>query len=221
VSVVGEQFIAGMGRPNPAAAPGLRFETAERSFWEMIHEEIGAGFYLDGFVYLFGEGLEDLLPALDAWSFIVPSLSRPMILGYNAYGTLLVLLDRADANSRIGVLDVGRAVWWNPGTIAFSNLVGTWLPAGLIPHFLDRAAYVAWRNQGGRRLRIGEMLAPTTPPALGGTFVPSALEVTNLAMYCKVTGPIYERALADSGTKLGGAKKPPGRAAGRRRRRKR
>ena len=214
MSLVGDNFRARMGPPDPAAAPGLRFETSEASFWEMLHEEVGAGFYLDGFLYLFGEGLEPLLPALEAWSFLVPGLPKPMVLGYNAFGSLLVLLDRADVNSRVGVLDPSRVVWWEPGTIAFSNLLGAWLPGARIPHFLDRAPYQAWRAAGGRRLRLGEMLSLKTPAALGGTFEPGNFEIADIGRYYEVSGPIYAKLTAKKGS--AGAKRP--RASRRRKR---
>src|SRR4051794_26879387 len=105
MTFMGERFLAAVGAPAPPVPPGLRFDSSEQSFWEeYVHAEIGSGWYLDGFLYLFGEPLEPLLACLAPWSFLVPPLERPMILGYNAFGTLLVLKDRADVNSRIGVL---------------------------------------------------------------------------------------------------------------------
>jgi hypothetical protein len=197
VSVLSDAFVAAIGRPEPAAPPGLRFDSSEQEFWESVHAEIGAGFFLGGFLYLFGEGLEELLPCLRHWSFLVPGLERPMVVGYNAFGTLLVVTDRAAIAPRLGVLDPARAVWWAPPALDFFGLMGAFLPQDRIPHFLERGPFEAWRARGGRQLRRGEMLSLVEPAALGGAFVPENFRVTDIGRYYEVSGPV----LAEAGRK--------------------
>lgn len=192
---ISERFLDAIGPPSPAAPPGLRFDSTHHSFWETLHAEIGSGWYLDGFLYLFGDGLEPLLSCITSWSFLVPPLERPMVVGYNAFGTLLVLKDRADVNSRIGVLDPARVVWWDTGILDFEGMIGAWLPENRIPHFLDHSAYDAWRARGGRRLGVGEMLSMKTPAALGGAFEPDNFEISDIVLYYRVSGPVYEKTL--------------------------
>lgn len=193
MSVVGNAFIGAVGRPSPRSPPGLTFTSGEQDFWEGMHQEIGSGFYLDGFLYLFGEKMEALLDVLPAWSFLVPALSDPMVIGYNAFGTLLVVKDRSDWSPRVGVLDAARVVWWDPPDMDFTGLLGTWIPDRRIPHFTDHAAYDAWRSAGGRRLTVGEMLSMKMPAALGGEFLPENFEITDIIRYYKASGPVYEK----------------------------
>jgi hypothetical protein len=194
MSFVSKKFLGVMGRASPKAKSGLTFESlAEDYCWKRLYKEIGAGFYLDGLVYLFGEGLEPLLACLPAWSFLVPELPRPMIVGYNAFGTLLVVKDHAAVSTRLGVLDPARVVWWDPSDFDFGGLAGTWLPDRRIPHFLDQAPYAAWRAAGGRRLAVGEMLSMKVPVALGGALVPENFEITDVVRYYQASGPVYAK----------------------------
>jgi hypothetical protein len=45
--------------------------------WDKLHSEVGAGWYRDRFLYLFGENLEEFRPCVDAWSFLMPGPSMP------------------------------------------------------------------------------------------------------------------------------------------------
>ncbi len=213
MSFLSEQFLGSLGPAEPPTPPGLRFDSTEQSYWESVHAEIGAGYFLDGFLYLFGDGLEPLLACLPPWSFLVPPLERPMILGYNAYGTLLVIKDRAAINPRVGVLDPARVVWWDPEILDFVGLLGGWLPENRIPHFLEHDAYDAWRAGGGRRLRVGEMLAMKMPAALGGAFTPDNFEIADIVRFYQSSGPVYEKTIRKHGAssrrgKAGGKAKP-------------
>jgi hypothetical protein len=199
MSFVSEKFLGAMGAAAPPAPSGLHFESlVEDLLWKRLHKEIGSGFFLDGFLYLFGEGLQPLLSCLPPWSFLVPTLPRPMIVGYNAFGTLLVVKDHAAVSTRLGVLDPARVVWWDPPDLDFTGLVGTWIPDRRIPHFLDHAPYDAWRAAGGRRLAVGEMLSMKTPAALGGEFVPDNFEITDIVRYYQASGPVYEKTVAEA-----------------------
>jgi hypothetical protein len=200
MSYVSEVFLRALGPASPPARPGLQFGGPfDQLSWETLHEEIGAGFFLDGFLYLFGEGLEPLLACLPPWSFLVPPLPRPMIVGYNAFGTLLVVKDSAGPTVRLGVLDPARVVWWEPPDLDFTGLIGTWIPDRRIPHFLDHAPYEAWRAAGGRRLALGEMLSMKMPAALGGQLVPENFEITDIIRYYQASGPVYEKTVAKAG----------------------
>jgi len=116
-----------------------------------------------------------------------------MIVGYNAFGTLLVVKDRTDWDARLGVLDPARVIWWDPPELDFVGLIGTWIPDKRIPHFLDHAPYDAWRSAGGRPLNIGEMLSMKLPAALGGELVPENFEINDIVRYYQVSGPVYAR----------------------------
>jgi hypothetical protein len=119
-------------------------------------------------------------------------------VGYNAFGTLLVVKDRTDWSPRLGVLDPTRVVWWDPPDFDFTGLIGTWLPDKRIPHFLDHAPYDAWRAAGGRQLNVGEMLSMKTPAALGGEFVPENFEINGIVRYYQASGPVYAKTISAS-----------------------
>src|SRR3954454_18474880 len=91
-----EAFSAAFGKPDPATPPGLHFESDgfHEIMWRRNVDKIGAGWFRDRFLYLFGEGLEPLHACLDAWSFLVPpATSERMIVGRNAYGAIAFLDD--------------------------------------------------------------------------------------------------------------------------------
>lgn len=212
MSMVGEHFASRFGPPSPAAASGIEFDCFTRHVWKDLHEEIGAGFYLDGFLYLFGEGLAPLGDCLPPWSFLLPRMPAPMVVGYNAFGSLLVLRNRKNSNSTVGVLDPARVIWWDPKMMLFVNLIGAWLPDNAIPYFLDQAPYEAWRRAGGRRLAVGEMLSLKTPAALGGAFEPDNFEIADILSYYRASGPVYEKTVQAAAPKSPGAA-PKGRGA--------
>jgi len=194
-STLAKAFTKAFGKPSPRAEPGLRFVSSSmQSIWESIHEEIGAGWYRNGFLYLFGEGLDELRSCLDSWSFLVPHAKHPLILGRNAYGALLVMPDSAATNPAIGVLDPTRVSWTSPAGMTLGNLLGARLPDGMLPDFTDEAPYQAWRRAGGQRLETNEMLAPKVAVALGGTMDVDNFEVRDIVSYYAVTGPIYRKA---------------------------
>jgi hypothetical protein len=64
---MGDLFKKRFGAPSPATENGLHFaEYGPRFSWEMSHEEIGSGWFLDRFLYLFGDGVDRLAACLDA-----------------------------------------------------------------------------------------------------------------------------------------------------------
>lgn len=199
MSAVGEAFLQTIGRPEPEADPGLQLpDDAHLVFWERIHREIGAGWYMDRFLYLFGTGLDALKPCLDAWPFLVSANEDRVILGRNAYGAILVLENASGraTPARVHMLDpVGVAYWTDPA-LDFGGLIGYWLPKKTIPRFLDNGVYEAWVRAEGRHLEPDEVLAIKVPLGLGGTMELSNFQPENIVEYYRTAAPIYERAFA-------------------------
>jgi hypothetical protein len=188
-------FIKTLGKPSPAAASGLHFrDDLKAELWEDIYQEIGAGWFLDRFVYLFGVGLEAAKACLDAWSFCVPPAGYDrVILGRNAHGALLVMEDQPNGYESIHILDPLHVTWWSEPQIAFVNLLGAWLPEKRLPHFLDDSVYRKLVARHGA-LPDGFIFAPITPLGLGGTHSPDNYQPEELITYYTTTGPIYARA---------------------------
>lgn len=195
-----EKFTAVMGAPDPSAPPGLRFSSPGKEFiWEALHQAIGAGWFKDRFFYLFGEGLEELRPCLDAWPFLVPPGKERMILGRNAYGALFVLEDPngVGPTSRVHILNPLEVVWWTNPMIDFGGLIGYWFPNKALPFsVLDDSVYQEWQRASGRYLGLDEILAIRTPLPLGGTMSLDNFQVENIVAYYRTTAPIYEKAFA-------------------------
>jgi hypothetical protein len=204
VSDAGAAFVKAMGRPDPPTASGLKFAAAKvgARLWERLHPEIGAGYYRDRFLFLFGEGLTALRPCLDAWSFLLPAdVAQNMIIGRNAYGALLVLEnpDNFGPAARISVLDPLAVRYRRYADLDFVGLIGYWLPENELPQFLDQSVYDDWRRQTGSILGPRQILAPKTPLGMGGAMELGNFQVEDIVSYYQTTAPIYQKAFAKSG----------------------
>jgi hypothetical protein len=201
MSYVGEHFLRAFGKPDPAAPNGIRFRDAfEAELWKTIQADFGAGWYLDGFLFLFAEGVERLKACLKAWDFLVPPNRDRIVLGRNAHGAILVLHDANDAEKRsVHVLDPFRVLYWTHSDVTLTNLIGTFLPERLIPNFVDDSLYAQWRAGNETRLRDDEILAPRKPLGLGGKFDLDNFQREKIVSYYKTTAPIYRKAFAKMG----------------------
>ena len=204
-----KHFRRGMGRPAPATENAIRFDEPGVSlFWETVAPELGAGWFLDRFVYLFGPGLERLQRCLQAWSFLVPP-GHPdrRVLGYNIHGAILVLENGNTPLPKVLVLEPYRVAYWTHEFLGFENLLARWLPDRELPYFLDTGVYEAWRQSTGEYLGEDMILAPKLPEDLGGTRTLENFQVENLFEYYERTGRKYAKVAAEPGP----PKKPRGR----------
>ncbi len=198
MSAVGQAFVDAFGKPDPAAPNGLVLSRAYRGFWSNVHSEIGSGWYLDGFLYLFGEGLSELQPCLDAWAFLMHPCDDRRIVGRNAYGAILVLeKNNTPTEERVYLLDPYTVTYDGAPHWQFSSLIGRALPKGEMPTFLDHRAYDDWRKANDvDRLDLDDVLGIKVPKALGGELVADNLQLDGIVDYYQTTGPIYEKAFA-------------------------
>jgi hypothetical protein len=203
MSAVSDAFVAAFGLPSPATPNGIHMPRAFRGLWNSIHSKIGSGWFLDGFLYLFGEGLETLQPCLDAWSFLVPPRSERRIIGRNAYGAILTLdyVEGPD-DERVFLLDPFTATYDGSPTWQLTSLIGRALPKREMPTFLDNGAYDAWRKANGvDRLDLDDVLGIKVPKALGGELTVDNLQLDGIVDYYQSTAPIYEKAFASMKSK--------------------
>lgn len=198
MSAVGQAFVDIFGKPDPATPNGLVLNRVYRGFWANVHSEIGSGWYRDGFLYLFGEGLDSLLPCLDAWSFLLHPCNDRRILGRNAYGAILVLeKNDTPTEERVYLLDPYTVTYDGAPHWQFSSLIGRALPQQEMPGFLDNRAYDAWRKVNGvDRLDLDDVLGIKVPKALGGQLEVDNLQLDGIVEYYQTTAPIYEKAFA-------------------------
>jgi hypothetical protein len=193
-----EQFIRGLGRPAPATRNAIHFqEEFVNMLWESVAPDVGAGWFLDRFVYLFGPGLERLHRCLDAWPALVPP-NHPdrMVLGYNVHGAILVLENGNSAVPQVYLLEPYVGAYWTHEDIAFENLLGMWLPERRLPYFLDTGVYEAWRGLTDRYLPEDTILAPKVPRDLGGERTLENFQVEDLFEFHESAGAIHAKAAA-------------------------
>ncbi|SHI38617.1 hypothetical protein SAMN02745146_0725 [Hymenobacter daecheongensis DSM 21074] len=146
-------FTHHFGRPAPAVPPGDFFaDKFDKSLWRMMYDEVGAGWYRNGFLYLFGADLPLLNPALAAWAGLLEPEVERTVIGRNAYGMLLVAEQTTDegTDAPIGLLDPATGVYAKQEGLDFASLLSDWLPEDRLPGFLDQAAYDAFVSGGGQ-----------------------------------------------------------------------
>jgi hypothetical protein len=200
MSFLSEKFLNALGKPDPAepASNGLVFSSgaAQRS-WNIVQQEIGSGWYLDHFLYLFGEGLETLQPCLDAWPFLVPPHPDRMIIGRNAYGALLVLENgNTMGTDLVRVLDPFTATYGGDPNLNLTSLVGRWLPNRVLEDFMDDRAFQAWVKANDAVPELDDVLGWKIPKGLGGTMDLDNLQLDGIVDYYQTTAPIYAKAFA-------------------------
>ena len=199
MAVLDENFIKAIGRPDPKVPNGLQFaEDWYQDLWDDIHKKIKSGWFLDGFLYLFGEGLNDLKPCLDAWSFLVPPHDDRMIIGRNAYGAILTLESPCDPyNQRVRVLDPWTLTYFVDANLNLTSLISRALPQRELVHFQDDRAYREWRERNDvQRLGLDDVLGIKVPKPLGGKLEANNLQLDGIVDYYRETAPIYAEAFA-------------------------
>ncbi|MCB2406526.1 hypothetical protein [Hymenobacter lucidus] len=164
-------FTHHFGRPEPAVPPGDFFaDKFDKSLWRMMYDEVGAGWYRNRFLYLFGAELPQLNPILEVWNGIMAADVERTVIGRNAYGALLVAESTTEegTDAPIGLLDPWQGTYTKYEGLDFASLLSDWLPENQLPGFLDDAVYTAFRQSGGQ-LADHEVLAIQQPLSGGGT----------------------------------------------------
>ena len=207
-------FTQRFGKPSPAVPSDLRFSgRSNQMAWDMNLREIGSGWFMDRFLYLFGGGLGRLHACLDAWSFLVPPGKERVVIGRNAYGTLLVLED-LEREQQVYLLDPLRVVYWTDPNLVLAMLFGRWLARAQLPHFFDDELY-RLIVRGGAHLPDDVILAAKKPLALGGDMLPDNFQEEEIVSYYESTAPMYAKAFArmqEGGGKASAARTKPGTA---------
>jgi hypothetical protein len=193
--LLADKFLAAYGHADPATDRGFDFNGHNLSFfWDELYGEIGAGWYLDRFLYLFGEEVRTLDRCLEYWDFLMPQDNKTRwVIGRNAYGALLVIEDPLTlANAApIGLLDPLTVSYSADPNMVFTNLIGYWLPERRLNQFLDTRLFDAWRKHTDDVLELDEILAIQTPLPLGGEMIIDNFNIEDVFDYYQTTGDIY------------------------------
>jgi hypothetical protein len=207
---IGEALRQALGDPDPAVPPGLHFQDGfQGRVWRLCAEKVGAGWFRDRFLYLFGEGLEALAPCLEAWPFLVPPNADRMIVGRNAYGAIAYVDDANSPQGKLSVLDpLSVSVVTSHGLDLWS-FIGRYLPENLIESFLDDSVYREWAEKSRLGLELDLALAIKIPLTLGGKMEVDNFSVEGIAEYYQTTAPIYANGIAEA-RKNAARKKPRG-----------
>jgi len=204
-------FTKRFGAPSPSVPTDIRFRSRPyQANWEQLLRDTGSGWFMDGFLFLFGAGLQRLTACTDAWSFLVPPGKERIILGRNAYGSLLVLED-PEGEQSVHLLDPIRVAYWTDPNLELLGLAGRYLPRKNLPHFFDDELHRLWVRDGDR-LPDDTIIAPITPVGLGGKLVPANFQEEEIVAYYQSSAPIYAKAFARMASAPRGSK--PGRKKG-------
>ncbi len=193
-----DKFHSMLGHPDPKVE-ALEIEFTKKRdgrAWNRITAEVGAGWYQNRFLYLAGAEVARLNACMEAWSFLKPEGMHPChVIGFNAYGTLLVVQTQRDSYSvAVHAIDPIRVTWFSGDDIDIYSLLGTWIPDGRIPGFMNTSIYDEWVAENGP-LESGEILAIKKPLPLGGTWDLDNFQPEDIVSYYQSTGPIYAKAL--------------------------
>ena len=194
---VAEDFVAALGKPTEKVTSGMQFKARSvQRLWDFLGVE--AGWYKGRFLYLFGDKLAQFEPCLEAWSFLVPPNNGDrMIVGRNAYGSLLVVEDANKGGSEhVYVLDPFLVAYTTNENMTLAGLIGRLLPKGELGSFTDDSVYRDWVKANEVEPELEDILGFKTPRALGGTFDIHNIQLDGMIDYYRTTGPIYATALA-------------------------
>lgn len=200
MSYATNKFLKAMGGAKPSTKDGLALPAAPAAQWKQYAKDIKPGWYRDGFMFLFGEGVQRFARCLDAWSFLLPSGRSFAPLGRNAHGSILVLQDGDnDVGGQIGVLDATVVQYTTKADWMFPTLFSQLLPDGVLDIFCDDSGYKKWRTAAKAakvKLEGDAILGIKKPLPLGGTLTPDNFVVADLFDYYASTADVYRKARA-------------------------
>jgi hypothetical protein len=157
-------FAERFGAPDPAVPSGLTYTSSmlKRKWESRLFPKIGAGWYWDRFLFLFGEGLDALQPCLDAWAAHLPPADEYQIAGRNAYGTVWVEVNPNGSTDerRVAFLDLHQGKVWQYAQSDLGHCVANVFPQLKVPEFLDRRGFDDWVAAGNDAPRLDQCLAP-------------------------------------------------------------
>lgn len=190
-----------LGPPSPAVPTRLTFgDSFTQARWRAFHREVGSGWYWDGFLCLFGEGVERLDRCLTAWGAVVGKPRPRVVLGRNAHGAILVMDDAEKIDHpRLRILDPFETTWGGSSPEALQELFGQTIPYNGFPAFFSNRLYRIWREREGRALGPDEILAPRVPEDAGGRWEIDNLVVEDVFQFYERTAGEWADVLANAG----------------------
>lgn len=191
-------FVDKFGQPKPVLANGIHFsEEWANMMWDGVVQEVKAGYFMDQFLYLFGEGIRKFDALIESWSFLLPDEKERWVIGKNAYGALLLLENPSLEGTMglVGLLDPLTVSYQQDNQLDLLGLVGNWLPEEPKPEFLDDSIYQEWRSQADNLLDTQQILAIKQPLSLEGKMELANFQVENIFDYYQSTAEIYKKYL--------------------------
>ncbi len=161
-----ERFTKAFGQPATPAPTHIELEDPNaQKEWAFLYGISGAGWYKNGFVFLFGDRLLDLHPTLDQLADLWPDNSTPRtLIGKNAYGDLLVAENLREAGFDAPVMLVHaaeRQLYFEPDW-TFLKAIGELLPSMDFAFFLKQDRWFAWLETEQPKPTLEECITPTT-----------------------------------------------------------
>ncbi|MGZ3418286.1 MAG: hypothetical protein ACXWUG_13405 [Polyangiales bacterium] len=195
MSTMSERFHGAVGTADPATESAIVFTgPGAKVTWETLGPELGAGWFKERFLYLFGPGLEPLDDCLKAWSFLVPESRDRVILGRNAYGAIVFVDGMNAAKSRVYVVDPIEVQLIGERGMDFIRFFARYIPDDLLGPFLDDSVYRHFVEKKKLHLDPSLCLGIERPVSLGGKMELDNFRVENIVDYYEATGRIYAKA---------------------------
>lgn len=192
-----EAFHQAFGAPSIPAAPMHFKDIGLEGAMARQFARNGAGWYLGRMFYLLGEGLEALESCVQAWSFLLPpALTEWVIIGFNAYGEILVMDEHGAQGtlSPVGALSPLTVSYLRHPDLNIFSLLADWLPNRKLGGFVDTSVYRAFLESSGRLLDDHEILGIRTALPLGGEMQLANFRPMSIFEYYQTTAPAYAKA---------------------------
>lgn len=197
MSTVGDEFIQSIGKPDENIALGFQFSMEwDQIVLDDVYAEIGAGFFQNKFLYLFGEEVEALNACLAHWDFIFTDNIDRKVIGRNAHGSLLLIENESEmgTTASIGYLDLLNCTYSTNPDLDFLSLIGNWLPNDLLGNFREDSVYSTFLERTQLELNPNEILAIKVPHVLGGENTVNNFQIENIFEYHESIARVYKEA---------------------------
>lgn len=214
---VGKVFKETLGKPNPKTETALIFKNLAYSYiWKELSKELGAGWFLNKYIYLFGPAIKKLNRAIEAWDFLMPDDTKDrMVIGFTAFGSILIVENgnskKVDKPIRVGLLDPFLIRYFRNPNLDFIGLMGYWFPHRELSNVFDGKVenfYQQFFSKNNDRKSDFQIFGILKAPVFGGELSVSNFQLMDIVKYFEyVTAPPYKKAysayLKQSGNKKG------------------
>lgn len=157
-----ERFVQAYGGPSTPAPTHLSIkEAADQQDWEAVYATIGGGWFRNGFLYLFGERLQELDALLEPMAHLWPQGQPELsIFGKNAYGDLLIVeaFSERGFEAPVVLFEAEKKLLHRNPAWNFLTVIGEQLPSMEFAFFLQQDHWYTWLENEQLKPKIDECI---------------------------------------------------------------